>query len=116
MTDMGQTRTGRDAPVSWRPPKHLRAEFFDRVNRSGLSAGAFITKAVFGIDPPRQSRRPPVEKAELAKLLAACAAIRDELKRHERGGDDASHSALREAAQALQDMRASIFKLMGRTP
>ena len=116
MSDVGEQTTKRDAPVSWRPPKHLRADFFDRVRRSGLSAGAFITKSVFGTDPPRQSRRPPVEKAELAKLLAACAAIRDDLRRHEREGDDASRGALRDAADALQDIRASIFKLLGKKP
>ena len=109
------------APVSYRPPKHLHAEFLSRVQRSGISACAFITQSIFGKDPhghvpPRQSRRPPVEKVELAKLLAACAAIRDELKRCDHADDAEMRHAVRASTEALQDIRSILFKLMGRRP
>ena len=52
------TNRKREAPISYRPPKGLREEFHARVEKSGLSTSAFITKAVFATDPPRQSRRP----------------------------------------------------------
>ena len=61
----------REAPISYRPPKELRAEFDERVLASGLSTSAFITKSVFGRDPPRRSRRPSVEHEAVAQILAA---------------------------------------------
>src|SRR5438132_12303494 len=69
----------REAPISYCPPKELRAEFDERVLASGLSTSAFITKAVFGRDPPRRSRRPSVEHAAVAQIPADLAPVRDEL-------------------------------------
>ena len=69
----------REAPISYRPPKELRAEFGERVLASGLSTSAFITKCVFGRDPPRRSRRPSVEHEAVAQILARLAQIRGEL-------------------------------------
>src|SRR5712691_7052379 len=69
----------RKAPISYRPPEELRAEFERRVNASGLSVSAFITKAWFGADPPRQSRRPSIEQQAVAQILAGLARVRDEL-------------------------------------
>ena len=69
----------REAPISYRPPKELRAEFDERVLASGLSTSAFITKSVFGRDPPRRSRRPSIEHEAVAQILAGLAQVRDEL-------------------------------------
>src|SRR5271170_6925036 len=69
----------REAPISYRPPKELRAEFERRVNASGLSTSAFITKSVFGADPPRQSRRPSIEHQAVAQILGELARVRDQL-------------------------------------
>ncbi len=63
----------RDAPISYRPPKDLQAEFLARVEKSGLSTSAFITKAVFSQAPYRQSRRPVPEQKLLARLLGEAA-------------------------------------------
>ena len=67
----------RKAPISYRPPEELRTEFERRVNASGLSTSAFITKSVFGAEPPRQSRRPTIDHQAVAKLLAALASVSD---------------------------------------
>ena len=69
----------REAPISYRPPKELRAEFERRVNASGLSTSAFITKAWSGADPPRQSRRPSIEHQTVAQILGELARVRDRL-------------------------------------
>ncbi len=37
--------------------------------RSGLTLGSYIRQVALGSDTPRQVRRPPVERAELARLL-----------------------------------------------
>ena len=47
----------RIAPISYRPPVDLCEEFHQRIKKSDLSVSAFITKAIFGQNAPRQSRR-----------------------------------------------------------
>ena len=108
----------RDAPLSWRPPKALREEFHARVEKSGLSASAFITKAIFAHEPPRQSRRPPVEKELLARLLADAGHIRNALDEVARAGGVApAHGKLIEAACGnLTEIRAALIVLLGRQP
>ena len=63
-----KTGKKREAPISYRPPAALREEFHSRVEKSGLSASAFITKSVFGNDAPRQSRR-PATGGEIARAI-----------------------------------------------
>lgn len=105
----------REAPISYRPPKALRDEFHARVKSSGLSTGAFLTQAWSSQDPPRQSRRPAIEEKLLAKLLAEAAAIRSEL--HEIASTKGAVTpSIKEAAQALTEIRAALLKAMGRNP
>ncbi len=108
----------RDAPISYRPPARLRDEFQARVEKSGLSTSAFITKAVFDLEPARQSRRPPVEAKLLAKLLAEAGQIRQQL--HEMslnsGGKNDHTLLIEEANQALTEIRTALLKNMGRNP
>lgn len=108
----------RAAPISYRPPKGLQDEFRRRAEKSGLSLSAFITASVFGNDAPRASRKPSVEKRDLAKLLSSCAAIHDELSRFDLGGkDDGEIVARLDAAhRELSELRAACFKALGRTP
>jgi hypothetical protein len=110
--------TKREAPISYRPPKELRAEFERRVLASGLSTSAFLTKSVFGGDPPRQSRRPTVDHEAVAKILAALAQLRDELHalslNARTGGANAA--LMEEAVRSLTEIRAACFKALGRRP
>jgi hypothetical protein len=113
-----QDDTKREAPISYRPPKELRAEFESRVSASGLSTSAFLTKSVFGKDPPRQSRRPTVDHEAVAKILAALAQLRDELHalslNTRMGGADVP--LIEEAVRSLSEIRAACFKALGRKP
>ena len=95
-----------------------REEFRVRVEKSGLSISAFITKSIFKTDPPRQSRRPAVEAELLAQLVAEAAKIREELCSIElASGDDSETAKTVEAAyQELAEIRAACFKAFGRQP
>ncbi|QYZ67853.1 MAG: hypothetical protein HPY30_00865 [Gammaproteobacteria bacterium (ex Lamellibrachia satsuma)] len=107
----------RSAPISYRPPAALREEFKLRVEKSGLSTSAFITKAVFDARPPRQSRRPALEQKLLARLLGEAAKIRSEL--HEialSGGSNGSTLLIDRAVDELTEIRAALLKAMGRKP
>ena len=109
----------REAPISYRPPKELRAEFDERVLASGLSTSAFITKSIFGRDPPRRSRRPSIEHEAVAQILAGLAQIRDELHAiamHLSEGGHADRALIEEALRPLTEMRAVCFKALGRKP
>ena len=109
-----KTGKKREAPISYRPPVELREEFHSRVEKSGLSASAFITKSVFGNDAPRQARRPAMEAKLLAQLLAQAAQIREELKRV--SGPDSDPQAIEAAAAELAEIRSALLKAMGRQP
>jgi hypothetical protein len=108
----------RKAPISYRPPEELRAEFERRVNASGLSTSAFITKAWSDSEPPRQSRRPTIDHQAVAKLLAALAGVSDQLRAavsaSGQGGE--SETRFKEAVSSLTEMRAACFKAVGRKP
>jgi hypothetical protein len=108
----------RKAPISYRPPEALRAEFERRVSASGLSTSAFITKSVFGADPPRQSRRPTIDHQAVARILAGLACIRDQLHTIATGSGQGGASAMpvQEAARALTEIRAACFQALGRKP
>lgn len=116
MTD--KTDKKRDSPVSYRPPAELRDEFRRRVEASGLSANAYITKALFDLATPRRARRPPVEKQMLAQLLARSATIRDALDNATRvaGGERHAADALSVACDELTVIRAALLKMMERAP
>lgn len=116
MTD--ETKQKRPAPISYRPPANLAEEFRRRVEASGLSVNAYISKAVFDLPIPRGTRRPAVEKQMLAKLLGRSGAIRDALDEAVRisGGDARTAEAVDAAKEELTIIRAAIMKMMEREP
>ncbi len=87
-----------------------------RVQKSGLSTSAFITKSVFATDPPRQSRRPSIEAELLARLLGQAAKIRDELYQISRTGSDDNAPVIEAAFDELTEIRAALLKASGRKP
>lgn len=113
-----KTTDKRASPISYRPPADLADEFKRRVERSGLSANAYITRAVFNAPIPRGSRTPPAEKQMLAQLLSRSGAIRDALDEAVRatGGDPRTAEAVEAAAKELELIAAGIMKLLERGP
>lgn len=108
-------KSGREAPISYRPPAALRDEFLARVERSGLSASGYITHCIFKHNPPRQVRRPPVERQEVARLLAETARLQDSLLAIA-AASDADAELLAEACRDLQEIRAACLSALGRKP
>jgi hypothetical protein len=111
-----KTDKKRDAPVSYRPPAELRDEFRRRVETSGLSANAYITRAIFNAAIPRGARRPAVEKQMLAHLLVRSAAIRDALDNASRVAETGAADAMKTACEELTIIRAAPMKMMEREP
>jgi hypothetical protein len=105
-----ETKSKRPAPISYRLPKGLAAEFHARVAASGLTANAFITEAIFG-----RNRHRPDELQALAGLLARSAEISDRLSEIELSGAGDSALPIIAAQRDLADIRAAVIALMGRT-
>ena len=84
----------------------------------GLSTSAFITKSVFGRDPPRRSRRPSVEHEAVAQILGRPGADPRRAPRHRMhlGEAGADRALIEEAVRPLTEMRAVCFKALGRKP
>ena len=106
----------RPAPISYRPPVSLREEFAARVEKSGLSTCAYITRAVFNVSPSRQYRRPPLEQKLLARLLCEAAKIHADLEQINSLDGDDSDRQIETATETLIEIRAALLKAMGRNP
>ena len=111
-------RTGkkREAPISYRPPAELREEFAARVEKSGLSTCAFLTKAMFDQAASRQSRRPAAEERQLARLLAQTASLRAQLDEIRAAQPEQTAEMMAQALEELMLIRAALLKAMGRQP
>ena len=108
----------REAPISYRPPSELRGEFRARVERSGLTTNAFLNKAVFNLDPPRQSRKASAAQIAMTHALPPAAEIRRAIERiEELAGDNPEISEEATAIRAaLTVIRSAVFKANGRQP
>lgn len=101
----------RPAPISYRPPKGLVAEFYARVAASGLSVNAFITACIFG-----RSRRRRDERQALAQLLGQAAQISDRLHDLALTGGSENALLIEAAREDLAEIRAALLAMMGRRP
>lgn len=108
----------RASPISLRLPADLAGEFKRRVEQSGLSANAYIIRAIFNAPIPRGARTPPAEKQMLAQLLSRSGVIRDALDEAVRttGGDPRTAEAAEAAAKELELIAAGILKMLERGP
>ena len=115
---MNNGKENRPTPISYRPPVGLRDEFALRVQKSGLSVSGYISKCIFNIAPPKQSKRPAIEQKLLAKLLGEAAKIHEDFRSIRNSSElSPEHQALFEdACKDLTIIRAALLKSMGRQP
>jgi hypothetical protein len=112
-----KTRKKRLSPLSIRVTEEEKERIVENANKAGQSVSGYLKKLALNVDPPRQSRRPPVEQKMLAQMLAHAAAIRDQL--HEislTGADDRQALLMERAVDDLAEIRAALLNAMGRKP
>ena len=88
-------------------------------NRAGLSLGGFARQALLDAPPPRASRRPPIERVELAKLLAHVGKLGsniNQLAKYGNLGRLVEDPHLAAAAADIAALRAVIMEALGRDP
>jgi hypothetical protein len=87
--------------------------------RAGLTPGSYARQAMLGAPAPRQVRRPPVERKELARLLGELGKIGGNLNQLAKGTNSGivPYGVEIEAALGgLQEVRTAILKALGRAP
>ena len=85
--------------------------------RAGLAAGSYARLVLLGARSPRQVRRPPIERAELGRLLGAIGHVGanlNQLAHASNSGLPVVRSQLTEALQALAKVREAILSALGR--
>jgi len=96
-----------------------RAEIDAAAERAGLMTGSYARQALLGGPRPRQARRPPVERKELARLLGELGHIGanlNQLAKAANTGVVVYTGEIDAALAGLAEMRDAILKALGRTP
>jgi hypothetical protein len=97
---------------------HQRTAIEEGAGRAGLSIGAYLRALAFGNPGPRSVRRPPVERAELARLLGLLGKIGSNINQlahgFNRNGWLPGYAQLIAIRQDVGQMRAALFKALGR--
>jgi hypothetical protein len=84
---------------------------------AGLSVGAYMRHQCLGTPGPRAARRPPVERAALAQLLAQlgkCGSNLNQIARVLNSGDQARPDDIAAAVAAFREACATITRTLGR--
>lgn len=88
-------------------------------DRSGFTAGSYARQVLLGAPTPRQVRRPPVERRELARLLGELGHVGgnlNQIARRVNVGDGVDPQALQQTLAHLGGVRGAILEALGRTP
>jgi hypothetical protein len=115
----GSERRQRTAHLMVRLTPAERAAIAAAAAGAGLSLAGYARAILLAAPPLRQSRRPPVERIELVRLLGAIGMLGSNVNQIARvlnanGSVDAP--AFAEASADIAIMRAAIMKALGRAP
>ena len=94
-----------------------RATIDQAADRSGLTPGSYARQALLGAPAPRQVRRPPIERRELARLLGEIGHVGGNLNQIARGmnlGRGVDGWELKQELHGLGLVRDAILKALGR--
>jgi uncharacterized protein (DUF1778 family) len=94
-----------------------RAALDEAAEQAGLSLASYARQALLGAPPPRQARRPPVAKAELARVLAQLGKVGSNLNQLAHAanvGAAVDGVALAAELGELAAVRAALFAALGR--
>jgi hypothetical protein len=133
MSDAGGVGDGKKKPVPWRGRMrvkdarkrliHLRCTDHERTaikavaDDAGFSVSAFLRLLALGDAGPRAVRRPPIERAELARVLGELGKIGSNINQIAKAihttANLPSWSELAEIRADIARMRATLLKALG---
>jgi hypothetical protein len=94
-----------------------QAELKARAERAGLTVAGLIRQQCLDQPPPRASRRPPVERAELARLLAQVGRVGGnvyQIARKLNFEEATTEAAVQDAMADVAALRSAIMEALGR--
>lgn len=115
----GSEKRQRQKALRLRLTDDEQATIADAAERAGLSLASYARQALLAAPPPRQVRRPPVEKVELARLVAHIGKIGSNLNQLAHignAGGVVDGVALAAELGELALVRAAIYAALGRDP
>ncbi len=117
----GSERRQRGRRITIRLTEAERAALDSAAERAGLSLGSHIRKVLLDAPLPRQARRPPIEKRELARLLGQIGKIGSNINQLAREVNSEGPGAFdridfNQAQDDLAAMRAALMEALGRSP
>ena len=108
----------RDAWVHIRCTAVEHAMISAKAEKAGLSAGAYLRTLATGSAGPRAMRRPPIEKAELARVLGELGRLGSNVNQLARvvntTGNLPARADLASIDAEVQAMRMALMKALGR--
>jgi hypothetical protein len=96
-----------------------RAAVEEKAEKAGLALSSYARQALLGAATPRQVRRPPVERKELARLLGEVGKIGSNLNQLTKAvntGVLVYDGELEAALAGVLEARAAILRALGREP
>jgi hypothetical protein len=119
------SETRQRAPIiGFRATDQERAKIEADARRAGLTVGSYVRSRALKRPETRAVRRPPVETAQLAKLLGMLGAVGGAItqiakKQHTQRGGDSAELLAAELLAAVKDFRVTadaIIHAMGKHP
>lgn len=104
------------SPFSMRLSHEERAEIEKRAQAAGLSIGGYCKSVILDKPPPRASRRPSLEKQELAKLIGQVSRVGSNLNQIAKRLNLHASIEVPELKAALDDLaqlRAAVMITLG---
>ncbi len=113
----GSEKRARTAHLTVRLTPEERAAIDRAADRAGLTPGSYARQVFLGAPAPRQVRRPPVERRELARLLGLIGNIGsniNQIARAANSGDEINAVDLGRQLGDLESVRDAILRALGR--
>jgi hypothetical protein len=115
----GSEKRARNRHITIRLTPDERAQIDADAERAGLMTGSYARRTLLGAETPRQIRRPPVERKELARLLGELGHVGanlNQIAREVNQGQGVDRIGLVEDIRSLRVLRDAILSALGRLP
>ena len=115
----GSEKRVRDRVLPIRLSAEERAAIEAAAEKAGLATGSYGRQVLLSAPAPRQVRRPPVERRELARLLGEVGKLGSNLNQIAKAvhmGQLVYTGELDSALAGVLEVRAAILRALGREP
>lgn len=115
----GSEKRKRSTHLTIRLTPEEKAEIIAKAERAGLEPGSFARRTLLDEPPPRQVRRPPVERKELARLLGELGKIGsnlNQLARDSNEGEPPYRNEVLAMLASLLPVKDAVLTALGRKP